>query len=181
MFRISYLFLVFLISFLWLMIRAVINLRQKNIHWKRELELLLAYVCIIVVVRFTFFPFESLAPLVFDPSRILPLNLNLIPLINLFDYPDTKAIILNVAGNIAMFIPLGIIWPYVFKKLYTPFKVISSGVLFSLCIEVLQLPFRSRVTDVDDLILNSLGYVIGYGIFAAVKAIKNKLNNKKLS
>jgi len=46
--------------------------------------------------------------------------------------------------------------------------------LLSLCIEVLQLPFFDRVTDVDDLILNSLGFIIGYGIYAIVKGIKKR-------
>ena len=34
------------------------------------------------------------------------------------------------------------------------------------------LPFPSRASDVDDLILNTLGVVVGYGVFAAVKRIR---------
>ena len=68
----------------------------------------------------------------------------------------------------------GKIQPLVFKKLDTPAKVIAAGVGFSFCIEILQLPFYDRVSDVDDLILNSLGYTIGYGIYAGVKCMKQK-------
>ena len=41
----------------------------------------------------------------------------------------------------------------------------------------LQLPFFDRVTDVDDLILNSLGFAAGYGIYLLVKAIKKKVRH----
>ena len=47
-------------------------------------------------------------------------------------------------------------------------KVIAAGVGFSACIEILQLPF-DRVTDIDDLILNSLGFLLGYGIYLLCK------------
>ena len=41
----------------------------------------------------------------------------------------------------------------------------------------LQLPFFDRVTDVDDLILNSLGFAAGYGIYLLVKTIKKKVRH----
>ena len=52
--------------------------------------------------------------------------------------------------------------------------MLPAGVGFSLFIEILQLPFYDRVTDIDDLILNSLGFLIGYGIFLLVKKLKKK-------
>jgi glycopeptide antibiotics resistance protein len=70
-----------------------------------------------------------------------------------------------------MFIPLGIVWPAVFKQLDKPWKVIAAGVGVSLTIEILQLPFYGRATDIDDLILNSAGFLIGYGIYLLVRAI----------
>ena len=73
-----------------------------------------------------------------------------------------------------MFIPIGIIWPAVFRKLDTHRKIIAAGVGFSLCIEILQLPFFDRVTDIDDLILNSLGFLMGYGIYLLVKKSRKK-------
>ena len=48
----------------------------------------------------------------------------------------------------------------------------AAGVGFSLCIEILQLPFFDRVTDVDDLILNSIGFLIGYGAYLLVRVQK---------
>ena len=75
-------------------------------------------------------------------------------------------------GNTFMFLPLGIVWPVVFRQLDTHKKVILAGVGTSLLIEILQLPFFDRVSDIDDLILNSLGFLMGYGIYLLVKAVK---------
>jgi glycopeptide antibiotics resistance protein len=87
-----------------------------------------------------------------------------------------KEALLNLVGNTTMFIPLGIVWPSVFKKLNTHGKVIAAGVGVSLIIEVLQLPFYGRDTDIDDLILNSLGYLMGYGIYLLVRKLRKQGN-----
>ena len=70
----------------------------------------------------------------------------------------------NVAGNAAMFIPGGIVLPIVYRQLNGFGKTVAAGALISLCIEILQLPFPSRASDIDDLILNTLGTAVGYGI-----------------
>ena len=160
--------MVILITVLWLLVRTVVWTKQKHVNWKRELQLLPVYVCLLVVTRFTFCPFGKvdgkIQPLVFYKENWFPFRINLLPFVYLFDYPVFKEALLNFIGNTV-----------VYKKLGTPWKVISAGVGFSLCIEILQLPFYDRVSDIDDLILNSLGYVIGYGIYGVVKLCKKKL------
>ena len=166
-----------LVSFLWILVRAAVCINQKQSSWKREAQLMLVYICIVVVMRFTFFPFSKVGgriqPLLFDAAAVFPPRINLIPFVNLLNYEIYKEMLINVIGNTTMFIPLGIVWPCVFKKLDTHAKVIAAGVGFSLCIEILQLPFFDRVTDIDDLILNSVGFAVGYGIYLLVKAVKN--------
>ena len=92
------------------------------------------------------------------------------------DYPTRREILLNFIGNTAMFVPLGIVWPAVFRELNTHKKVIAAGVGCSLLIEILQLPFFNRVSDIDDLILNALGFLAGYGIYLLVKSTKKRKN-----
>ena len=166
-----------LVSFLWILVRAAVCINQKHVSWKREAQLMLVYICIVVVMRFTFFPFSKVGgriqPLLFDAAAVFPPRINLIPFVNLLNYEIYKEMLINVIGNTTMFIPLGIVWPCVFKKLDTHAKVIAAGVGFSLCIEILQLPFFDRVTDIDDLILNSVGFAVGYGIYLLVKTVKN--------
>lgn len=183
MINITYAALIALISFLWILARVWHWVKNSQISWKRELQLLLVYICIIVVARFTFFPFSKvdgkIQPLILDAAKVFPPRINLIPVIYLFDYEIRREALINFIGNTAMFIPLGIIWPSVFRKLDTPLKVILSGVATSLAIEILQLPFFDRVSDVDDLILNSLGFIAGYGIYLLAKVIGRRIKKWK--
>ena len=171
------------ITVMWILVRGIVCLRQKRFSLKRELQLLPVYICVVVVTRFTFFPFSKVdgqvQPLLFDPAKIFPPRINLLPVVYLFDYPVFREALINFIGNTAMFIPLGIVWPSVFKKLDTHGKVIAAGVGCSLLIEILQLPFFDRISDIDDLILNSLGFLMGYGIYLLVRGIKRVRKRSK--
>jgi len=167
--EISYGQMFFAISVLWIIARALCWIKVKRIDIKREARLLFVYICFVVVARFTFFPMlrvnGALQNLVFDPALAFPFRINIIPFVNLFDYPVMSAALLNIIGNTAMFVPLGIVWPAVYRGLDSHIKVIVAGIGVSLFIEILQLPFFDRVCDIDDLILNSLGFILGYGIY----------------
>ena len=163
----------------WLLTRLVVWRRQGKILWKREAVLLLMYLNLAVIIRFVFFPRAlvdgQIQPLVFDASAVFPLRVNLLPLVYLFRYGSARDIVWNVVGNAAMFVPTGVVLPIVYRKLDRFWKVIGWGALISLCIELLQLPFASRATDVNDLIMNTLGAAIGYGLYAAVRhAVKGR-------
>lgn len=178
MIQISYPSVVVLISVIWCLVRAVCAIKNKRVNWLREIQLLFVYICLIVVARFTFFPFSTvngkIQPLIFESEKIFPFRVNWIPLVNLFDYPETGDILINVIGNTTMFIPLGIVWPSVYKELNKHWKVVLAGTGCSLIIEILQLPFYSRVSDIDDLLLNTLGFIIGYLLYLFVKLVKKK-------
>ena len=166
----------FAFASVWLLLRITVWIQQGKIDRKREVTLLLMYVNLAVIIRFIFFP-KSLVngyvqPLIFDPSAAYPFWVNLIPFVHLFDYDNMRDTVWNVVGNTAMFIPSGIVLPVVYKKLNSFGKAVAAGMLISLCTEILQLPFASRATDIDDLILNTLGVAVGYGIYAAVKSRK---------
>ena len=176
MYEIYYADMLLLITCIWCFVRTLVVAKKRTIDWKRELQLLLVYICIIVVARFIFFPFSKvdgkIQPLVFD-DKLFPAKINLIPFVYMFDYAIKREAIINFVGNVTMFIPVGIVYPIVYKELNTHWKVIAAGVAFSLCIEIIQLPL-DRTTDIDDLIMNSLGYVIGYGIYLLVCKRKKK-------
>ncbi len=177
MIEISYGAMVIAITAAWLAVRAVVWIKNRAIDWKRELMLMLVYICFIVVARFTFCPMEKidgrLQPLIFDAQNAFPFRINLVPFVNLMDYTERRDAIINFIGNTAMFIPVGIIWPVVYRRLDTHLKVIAAGIGFSLFVELLQLPFFDRVTDIDDLLLNSLGFVTGYGIYLLARGVCN--------
>ena len=178
MIQIPYSLTIALITALWILCRIIISNKKGRVNWKREAQLLLIYICLVVVVRLTFFPFSKVdgkvQPLLFDPANIIPFRLNFVPFVNLFDYEIRREALINVIGNSFLFLPMGIVYPIVYKKLDTHWKVIAAGVVTSLAIEILQLPFFDRVTDIDDLLLNSFGYLLGYGIYLLVKKAKKK-------
>ena len=173
MVEIPFLFLEGAFTAIWLIIRIAVWMKQKKIDCKREFVLLLMYINLAVILRFTFFPMSKvdghIQPLVLDTAAVFPFRVNLIPLVNLFDYDSKRDLLLNVIGNTAMFVPSGIVLPIVYKGLNTHRKVISAGIGISLCIEILQLPFYDRVSDIDDLLLNLFGFVIGYLLYLTAK------------
>ena len=183
MIQISYTSMVVFISIIWCLVRVVCATNAKRADWKREIQLLLVYVYIVVVARFAFFPFSKvngeIQPLIYESAKVFPFRIHWIPFVNLFDYPEMRDILINVIGNTAMFIPLGVVWPSVYKRLDTHWKVISAGIGVSLCIEILQLPFYDRVSDVDDLLLNSLGFIIGYLLYLLAKLVSKKVSRIK--
>ncbi len=81
---------------------------------------------------------------------------------------------MNIIGNITMFIPVGIVLPICFSKLNTITKAILAGAGLSLFIEVTQLFCLGRHTDVDDLILNTIGVVIGVCIVFLIRRKQTK-------
>ena len=176
MVEISFLFLEIVFASIWLVIRSVVWIKQRHIDWKREAVLLLMYINLAVIIRFTFFPMSKVdgqvQPLVFDIATAFPFRVNLLPLVNLFDYDSKRDLLVNVIGNVAMFIPSGIVLPIIYKRLDTFVKVLLAGSSISLCIEIIQLPFSVRATDIDDLILNVVGVVMGYGIYALIRYIR---------
>lgn len=84
----------------------------------------------------------------------------------------------QVICNILLFMPLSFFIKIIFNKL-SAIKIILIGIFSSLIIELLQLlinlitNFPSYVCDIDDLILNSIGVVIGYMISLLFLKLKN--------
>ena len=85
---------------------------------------------------------------------------------------DTSEII----NNVLVFIPVGI-YVCMLKKDWSILKKISVGFFISLGIEVLQFVLAIGATDITDLIGNTLGGIIGIGVFYLFsKVFKNKTN-----
>ena len=179
MLKISFLSAELAFTAVWLLVRISIWKRQNSIDWKREAVLLLMYLNLAVIIRFVFFPRDLIdghvQPLIFEAATVFPLRINLIPLVHLFDYDSIRDIIWNVAGNAVMFIPSGIMLPIIYRQLNSFWKVVAVGAFISLCTEILQLPFPSRASDIDDLILNMLGVAACYVIYVACKRLKLQL------
>lgn len=166
------------ITALWILVRATVCFTKGRVSWKREAQLLLVYTCFVVIARMVYFPFHlvdgHIDTLKIDSSQITPVWLNLIPIVHLFDIYDGWQI--NIIGNIAMFIPVGIVWPVCFKKLDTVGKATLAGFGFTLFIEISQLISFDHCSDIDDLFLNTVGAYIGACIYFSIKKAKEQKN-----
>ena len=90
-----------------------------------------------------------------------PHQLNLIPFGNFFQ--DVEGHMLNVL----LFVPLGLLVPMISRKRLNVSHVTAMAIATSAVIEISQL-LNSRVSDIDDFIMNVVGALIGYGLFLGI-------------
>lgn len=72
-------------------------------------------------------------------------------------------------GNIGIFIPIGFFFALLCRKRRFA-RALLGGVGISRLIELCQLPMN-RATDIDDLLLNSLGALCGYFLYRLIREI----------
>jgi glycopeptide antibiotics resistance protein len=110
-------------------------------------------------------------------------SLNVVPLVELMQLLVAKKwwmFIYHVVGNCIWFIPLGFFMPLLRERNQKWWKVAITAALVSLSIELLQFILCTGVTDLDDVILNTLGAMIGYGIWKIVSSIRASMIETKV-
>ena len=176
MLEITYKGMLLFITLAWIAVRGFFGIRKGLVDWKQETKLLLVYICLVVIARMVYFPMHlvdgRIDSLYLEVDKIFPLWINLVPIVHLFEEYDGWLI--NIIGNVTMFIPVGLVWPVCFKKLDTLRKTVLWGAAFPLFIEITQIPFHSRCSDVDDLILNTTGIFLGALIYFGIKRLSKK-------
>ena len=84
------------------------------------------------------------------------------PTLNLIPFQDfSTSNIMGMVLNMVMFAPLGFLLPAYFERYRHWGRTLAAGFLTSLTVELVQL-FTFRATDVDDLIMNTLGTFVGF-------------------
>ena len=89
------------------------------------------------------------------------------------------AVFSNIFGNVIGFLPFGFILPIIFRRMNSGFLICISGFTFSLTVEVIQLVTKVGCFDVDDLILNTAGAVLGYICYVICNHIRRKFHYGK--
>lgn len=139
--------------------------------------LLIAYVECLVYL--TLFPSTGMST-----DRIASINLIPFRTINLYInfQGEVSLQIINLLGNIVVFVPIGIFIVLLMKKAgFIHSLLIGFG--STLFIEIMQLVLSvsgviSRSFDVDDLLLNTIGVLIGYFIASLFRTYLNRVVNK---
>ena len=177
------LFFMFLSLPIYLLLRIFyVKLTNKTFQIQREVPLCLFAVFMVGLLALVFQPGEVY---ILDGARqqitvwerITTQNgINLVPFYTISGFFkgkfDTRFII-NIVANILMFSPMGFFLPLLWERWRKFSKVFFAGLTFSLTIEFTQL-FIARSVDIDDIILNTLGVMLGYFAYWIYKKIRMK-------
>lgn len=77
--------------------------------------------------------------------------------------------LINLTGNIFLFIPIGFLMPFLWSAFRKFYKFLFVSLLVILIIESIQLFLLLGCCDIDDVILNTTGFIIGYFIWTIFK------------
>lgn len=85
----------------------------------------------------------------------------------------------NIILNILMFVPFGFLLPFLSNKFHAFWKTYLAGFAFTFLIEIVQLVLRRGIFELDDLMNNTVGAMIGYGCYRIVLLIISIIKKEK--
>lgn len=173
-----------IVMFVVLIIHMIYSaIRKKSIKRYVLTSVFIIYLSIVILI--TFFPivyshegythFGSIQSSV----QIVPFH----TIKNMLRYAPRRMAFEQVGGNIIMTVPFGIFLPLLLKRRNIPLLVLCAAA-FPVCIESLQLLLGAilgtyyRMSDVDDVILNFAGIIIGYVIYFTSSLIYGRVRKK---
>ncbi len=145
------------------------GVKEKRIRWAREIVLALFVLFMSGLLMLTFenpgFSWTEWNFLQHARERVATgWGINFAPFRTIRGYikysSDRGCIMVNIVGNIVMFLPWGMGLPLLWRKNWSPFRLASRLLMLPVCIEFIQL-FIGRSVDIDDVILNFTGGVLG--------------------
>ena len=103
---------------------------------------------------------------------------NLIPFKTIIEYVGSVQTIhdwfgKNLAVNIIMFMPCGFLTP-LFLKRNEIWHILIVGIILSVIVEMLQALLGVGTVDIDDVILNTVGLLLGFGIYKLIYSVAQK-------
>ncbi len=149
----------------WLGIRLrFLHKSNKQIVMKRELKFSLFVFYFLLLYQVTVFRFG----LTYSGKLIKPLigvNVHLLTETIKIFHGSITVFLYNVIGNMVWFIPLGMMLPALFFRWQSLKKIALTGFCVSLSIEVLQFLFHTGVSDIDDVLFNVMGAIVGFLLY----------------
>lgn len=77
----------------------------------------------------------------------------------------------NLLGNLALLLPLGLLGPIALPALDRWWRIALLALLVSTAIELTQLLVPDRSADIDDIIVNVTGALLGYAILSVARRV----------
>lgn len=173
-----------MIFFILYLVLAIYLFKKKNLSLFKHILVFLFAIYIITVFSVTMFPLPIQSSLI---REIIKYHLygenNIIPfkdILFMISYDDLHTIIKQIDGNILLLTPFGFLLPLIFNSCSFG-RTLLFGFLFSVLIECsrfvmsLIIGYSYRTTDIDDVILNTIGVCLGHLIlFVLSKSFKFK-------
>ena len=156
--------IIFIVIINILYLPILFKLKKKGISPIRQIS----YIGLFCSVFLIIFATILCTPITFQPEAHF---LNLIP----FNWRENglKQFLIEELANIILFIPLGFFLPAVFRSNRKAYKTVSITFAITFGIEFFQY-FIGRLSDIDDIITNLLGGIIGYMIFRIMNTVFEK-------
>ena len=162
---------------IWILLRTLwLMCKQQSPRWGRELLLVFFVLYLIGLAS----PPLPIPPSLFShPQAIIARamqrwepghGINLTPgytIRSMLEKGSYGQKVINLAGNVLIFAPLGVLPPLLWKRWRYLWAAVPLSAGVSCLIEFLQL-FLGRSVDVDDVILNTLGGLLGYLLFCLI-------------
>ena len=108
------------------------------------------------------------------------IGVNFVPFKTIRNYmkyaPGTDRMAVNILGNILMFVPWGLGLPLLWRKFQSVFKVTFASLMLPIFIEFVQL-FIGRSVDIDDVILNLAGGLLGGLVYLVLRKLFPKIRS----
>lgn len=178
----------FVFELIILIIIMMMNKQWKNI---KSISFLGCIISVFIIMMICFFPFPFQAEILDDihANHETGCAYNFIPFKSIisiireaFTYKLYGGIVTQIIGNILLFTPFTMFLSAYYEDKNKFIKVIVSSLFLTILVESLQgifnymLQYNYRAVDIDDIILNTLGGILGYFVFGIVsKLYKNFL------
>lgn len=168
---------------IFVIVRFITYKKTKKLNWYREIAMLIFVMFLIGLGSQTIIPkLEfgingelSIVNFGIGGINLIPFKVILDTYREVFINGNINYFIINFLGNIIMFMPIGFLLSLLWKMKSQ--KIILTGFLISFFIEFCQL-FIARETDIDDLMLNTFGTILGLIIYKILSKKFDKLFTK---
>jgi glycopeptide antibiotics resistance protein len=106
--------------------------------------------------------------------------MNLIPLKTIstyiygFRHFNLDTWVINLFGNVAAFVPFGFLAPLIFPHIRSYWQIILWFFVVLLAVETSQWVFNVGSFDVDDIILNIIGGMIGFAMLQRIRRLRRR-------
>lgn len=107
----------------------------------------------------------------FITGIFVPGNWSFEPMLSFNYVPFTNESLEMILLNVLMMIPMGILLPMVFTRMNGWKKMLLAAVLIPMIIEIIQMFFVGRCADIDDIITNFAGCMLGYGMYKVLSLL----------